>query len=276
MGRLRRKLDPDGTLGADRDAARPRLPVHARMKWRGSLRARLMLGAAAMLVVFLAGAGWAVQRAHEESVRAARFARLQSTVYLLLAAAEVDAAGALVMPPSFPEPRLSLPGSGPLREHRQCRAQADVAIAFDGRRRNAADERRGHRAMALRGRERGPRAATSPWPPASRGPAARALCRWCSRCSKTRPGSTARSPCSSARRGRGSVAPLCCCWLRRRCCCAGAWRRSAKPRARSARSSRAIRKRSRAATRPKSPRSPTTSTPSSRRSGFGRRAIARR
>ncbi len=82
------------------------------MRWRDSLRARLMLGAALMLVVFLAGAGWAVQRAHEESVRAARFARLQTTVYLLLAGAEVDAAGALVMPVAFPEPRLSLPGSG--------------------------------------------------------------------------------------------------------------------------------------------------------------------
>ena len=82
------------------------------MRRQGSLRARLMLGAAAMLIVFLAGGGWAVQRAHEESVRAARYARLQSTVYLLLAAAEVDATGALVMPPSFPEPRLSLPGSG--------------------------------------------------------------------------------------------------------------------------------------------------------------------
>lgn len=82
------------------------------MKGRLSLRARLMLGAALMLVVFLLGAGWAVQRAHEESVRAARFARLQATVYLLLAAAEVDAAGSLVMPVAFPEPRLSLPGSG--------------------------------------------------------------------------------------------------------------------------------------------------------------------
>ena len=82
------------------------------MRWRDSLRARLLLGAAAMLIVFLAGAGWAVQRAHEESVRAARFARLQTTVYLLLAAAEVDAAGALVMPAALPEPRLSLPGSG--------------------------------------------------------------------------------------------------------------------------------------------------------------------
>jgi two-component system sensor histidine kinase PhoQ len=58
------------------------------MRWRDSLRARLMLGAAAL------------------------FARLQSTVYLLLAAAEVDATGALVMPAAFPEPRLSLPGSG--------------------------------------------------------------------------------------------------------------------------------------------------------------------
>ena len=53
-----------------------------------------------------------MQRAHEESVRAARFARLQTTVYLLLAAAEVDATGALVMPAAFPEARLSLPGSG--------------------------------------------------------------------------------------------------------------------------------------------------------------------
>ena len=77
-----------------------------------SLRARLTLGAALMLVVFLAGAGWAVQRAHEESVRSTRFAGLQSTVYLLLAGAEIDASGTLVMPAAFPEPRLSLPGSG--------------------------------------------------------------------------------------------------------------------------------------------------------------------
>ena len=82
------------------------------MKWRDSLRARLMLGAALMLVVFLAGAGWAVQRAHQDSVRAARFARLQTTVYLLLAVAEIDTRGALAVPAAFPEPRLSLPGSG--------------------------------------------------------------------------------------------------------------------------------------------------------------------
>ncbi len=82
------------------------------MRWPGSIRARLVLGATAVLVAFVAGAGWAVQRAHEDSVRTARFAQLQGTVYLLLAGADLDERGALVIPPSFPEPRLSLPGSG--------------------------------------------------------------------------------------------------------------------------------------------------------------------
>ncbi len=82
------------------------------MRFPDSIRARLVLGATLVLVAFVAAAGWAVQRAHTDSVRAARFAQLQSTVYLLLAGAEVDDSGALVMPPSFPEPRLSLPESG--------------------------------------------------------------------------------------------------------------------------------------------------------------------
>ena len=77
-----------------------------------SIRARLLLGAALVLLAFLTGAGLAVQRANAESVRAAYFGRLQSTIYLLLAAAELAAGGALVMPPGFAEPRLSLPGSG--------------------------------------------------------------------------------------------------------------------------------------------------------------------
>jgi two-component system sensor histidine kinase PhoQ len=77
-----------------------------------SIRARLLFGAALVLVFFMAAAGIAVQRAHADSVRAVHYARLQSTVYLLLARAEVDAAGALVMPQGFAEPRLSLPGSG--------------------------------------------------------------------------------------------------------------------------------------------------------------------
>ena len=77
-----------------------------------SLRARLLLAAALVLLAFMAGAGYAVQRAHADSVRAVHFARLQSTIYLLLARAELDDSGALVMPPAFAEPRLSLPQSG--------------------------------------------------------------------------------------------------------------------------------------------------------------------
>lgn len=77
-----------------------------------SIRLRLIGAGALVLVAFLAVAGVALQRAHADSVRAAHYARLQSTVYLLLAAAELDAQGALVMPPDLAEPRLSLPGSG--------------------------------------------------------------------------------------------------------------------------------------------------------------------
>lgn len=82
------------------------------MRLGRSIRARLMFGAALVLLAFMAGAGLAVQRAHADSVREAHFARLQSTIYLLLAGAELNASGALVMPASLAEPRLSLPASG--------------------------------------------------------------------------------------------------------------------------------------------------------------------
>jgi two-component system sensor histidine kinase PhoQ len=82
------------------------------MRFGDSIRARLIIGATLVLIAFVAGAGVAVQRAHADSARAARLAQLRSTVYLLLAGAEVDPTGTLVMPDGFPEPRLSLPGSG--------------------------------------------------------------------------------------------------------------------------------------------------------------------
>lgn len=65
-----------------------------------------------VLLAFLAGAGWAVQLGFVASVRAERFARLQTTVYLLMAGAELDAKGSLAMPAALAEPRLSLPASG--------------------------------------------------------------------------------------------------------------------------------------------------------------------
>ena len=82
------------------------------MKPGYSIRARLVLGAALVLLAFLAAAGFAVQRAHADSVRDVHFGRLQGTVYLLLARAEIDESGTLQMPQEFAEPRLSLPGSG--------------------------------------------------------------------------------------------------------------------------------------------------------------------
>jgi two-component system sensor histidine kinase PhoQ len=82
------------------------------MKPGYSIRARLVIGAGLVLLAFLAAAGFAVQRAHADSVRTVHYSRLQGTIYLLLAQAELDDAGRLVMPPAFAEPRLSLPGSG--------------------------------------------------------------------------------------------------------------------------------------------------------------------
>lgn len=82
------------------------------MKTPLSIRARLVWGAALVLLAFLAGAGWAVQQAYADSVRAARYARLQTTVYLLMAGAELNTQGSLVMPAALAEPRLSLPASG--------------------------------------------------------------------------------------------------------------------------------------------------------------------
>lgn len=82
------------------------------MKPGRSIRTRLLVAAALVLLAFIAGAGLAVQRAHADSVRAVHFGRLQTTIYLLLARAELDEAGALVMPPGFAEPRLTLPQSG--------------------------------------------------------------------------------------------------------------------------------------------------------------------
>lgn len=82
------------------------------MSATGSIRARLVWSAAVVLLVFLAGAGWVVQTAHADSVLAQHYARLQTTVYLLMAQAELDASGTLVLPATLAEPRLSLPGSG--------------------------------------------------------------------------------------------------------------------------------------------------------------------
>jgi hypothetical protein len=82
------------------------------VKAPGSIRLRLLLGAALVLLAFLAAAGWAVRQAYADSLLAQRYSRLQTTVYLLMAGAELDAQGALQMPTTLAEPRLALPDSG--------------------------------------------------------------------------------------------------------------------------------------------------------------------
>lgn len=82
------------------------------MRAPASIRARLVAGAAGVLAAFMAIIGLALQSSHEDAVRAAHYARLQSMVYLLLGAAEIDAKGSLVMPQGLAEPGLSTPGSG--------------------------------------------------------------------------------------------------------------------------------------------------------------------
>ncbi|MBP9903942.1 MAG: histidine kinase [Rhodoferax sp.] len=82
------------------------------MKSPTSIRTRLVWGAALVLLAFLAAAGWAVRQAYADSLRTQHFSRLQATVYLLMAGAELDGQGLLIMPAALAEPRLELPGSG--------------------------------------------------------------------------------------------------------------------------------------------------------------------
>ena len=77
-----------------------------------SLNARIILAASIVLAIFLALTGIALDQAFRESARAAREERLQGQLYMLIAEAEVDAAGRLLMPPQLQEPRLGQPVSG--------------------------------------------------------------------------------------------------------------------------------------------------------------------
>ena len=77
-----------------------------------SLNARVTLGAALVLAVFLVLSALALERAFRDSARSARQERLLAQIYLLMAAAEVDAQGHLTLGSGPSEPRLEQPGSG--------------------------------------------------------------------------------------------------------------------------------------------------------------------
>ncbi len=77
-----------------------------------SLSRRVTLAAALVLAAFIVVTALALEQAFEQSARSAMRERLFAQLYLVMAAAEVDAQGELQMPPQLGEPRLNLPGSG--------------------------------------------------------------------------------------------------------------------------------------------------------------------
>jgi len=77
-----------------------------------SLNTRVAVSAGIVLAVFIALSAFALERAFRDSARSVRQERLLAQVYLLMAAAEVDPAGTLVISGGTPEPRLDMPGSG--------------------------------------------------------------------------------------------------------------------------------------------------------------------
>lgn len=77
-----------------------------------SLGFRLTLAAGLVLAIFIGASAFALERAFRDSARSAREERLLAQVYLLMAAAEVDAQGRLTLAGDPAEPRLGLVGSG--------------------------------------------------------------------------------------------------------------------------------------------------------------------
>lgn len=79
---------------------------------RWSLSRRMVLSVSLVLAVFIVITALALEQAFRESARAAMHDKLLAQVYLLIAAAEVDAGGKVHMPRTLAEARFDVPGSG--------------------------------------------------------------------------------------------------------------------------------------------------------------------
>ena len=77
-----------------------------------SLRFRLLVLASFILLIALGLVGLALNEANYRSTVSSLEARMESYVYLVLAAADVDTEDRLVMDSDLGDPRLSQPGSG--------------------------------------------------------------------------------------------------------------------------------------------------------------------
>ena len=77
-----------------------------------SLRNRLLLAGTLVLAIALGAVGLALNAANERGAVSSLQSRMESYVYLVLAAMEVSENGALVMDADFADPRLNQPSSG--------------------------------------------------------------------------------------------------------------------------------------------------------------------
>jgi two-component system sensor histidine kinase PhoQ len=77
-----------------------------------SLRNRLVLAATLVLIIALGVVGFALNAANHSGAVSSLQARMESYVYLVLAAMEVDGDGRLAMDAEFSDPRLNQPSSG--------------------------------------------------------------------------------------------------------------------------------------------------------------------
>lgn len=77
-----------------------------------SIRWRLLLSVALVLLVFMGLTGWALDRAYQHSERISLNERLETRIYALMAVANLDARGRLSMPERLTDERFNLPGSG--------------------------------------------------------------------------------------------------------------------------------------------------------------------
>jgi two-component system sensor histidine kinase PhoQ len=103
-----------------------------------SLRARLLLVSAVVLAGFLGLTGLALDQAFRASAESALRERLQSHLYALLAAADLNASNRLELPVELPEPRFNLVGSGLMAEVRDAagtpvwRSRSALGAGFAG------------------------------------------------------------------------------------------------------------------------------------------------
>lgn len=99
-----------------------------------SLRLRLILLVAMVLVIALSLVGWALDSAFHDSSEASLQARMESMVYLMLAATDVNDDGFLDPLSDLGDPRLGQPGSGVYAQiegpFNQLRSPSSIGISF--------------------------------------------------------------------------------------------------------------------------------------------------